>query len=409
MAYDGWLIYGDVELFNISRTAQLAETLGIDTVLVDPAQVAWIESALSGENYDVVTSAPWYDPGYPASAEFAGVLPLSITGLDDSTLQASTTEYITAGGSAGRARNATLPIVAKVAVVASTARGADFGKRWLDRVLAGGGARQFCSGSRMDYFRWPDAAAPKAHRRDVSLTRGTSVVSKRSNTCSHTWIVTYTWTANDPFEYSDEESRVVDLGTEDVSGALTTGSLAMVEEPCPVFDYSPLYDPLYPTLVAPPTVPEFLPEGWTLIPGVTFTRFWARVDTVEPSSLNVVPVVTLNTDVEARMVRVSIWPSDSDPDDLCNPLWQAIISYLPAGLDFVIDGEQEVAYAWDGYSAQVRRTDGLVFGPDGVPVGWSAFSDPTSLLVTLDIISDSGESEGAGTVRASLGLVAKSD
>jgi hypothetical protein len=414
MAYDGWLTYGDVELFNLSRTTQLAEALGIDAVWTDPAQVAWIETALDGEDYDLITAAPWYDADYPASGEFAGVMPLSISGLDDSTLEATITEFITPGGSAGTARNATLPIVAKVAIIASTARGADFGKRWLDRVLTGSGERQFCSGSQMRYFRWPDTAAPQAHRRDVSLTRGTKVVSKRVNSCSHTWIVTFTWTAGDPFEYGDDEPRVTNLGSLDVEApvgapAITSGSLELVEEPCPVFDYSPLYDPLYPTLVVPPVVPTFYPEGWYLVPGAFFTRHWARIETVEPSSLAVVPIVTLTTDIDIRMIRVSFWPNASDTDDMCDPLWEAIISYLPAGLDFVLDGEQSVAYAWDGVSEQVRRTDSLVYGAEAVPVDWASFNDTDGLLVTLDIIREEEDAFPPGDVRASVSLVPKSD
>lgn len=409
MAYDGWLTYGDVELFNLSRTAQLAEVLGIDTVLTDPDRVAWIEDALDGDDYDLVSSAPWYDPEYPASGEFAGIMPLSVSGLDDSTFEASTVEYITAGGSSNAGRHATLSIPVKVAVLASTARGADFGKRWLDRVLAGGGARKFCAGSTIRYFRWADAAAPQAHRNDVALTRSTNVVRKNVNHCSHTWIVTFTWTANDPFEYGDEIEQFTELGGVVTGDAVTeSGDLRLAEDSCPVYDYSPLFDPLYPSLVAPPSVPTFYPQGWYLVPGAMMTRYWARTTPVEPSSLRLVPVITLTTDSPVRMVRVSVWPATSEPDDLCEPLWAGVISYLPAGLDFVIDGEQEAAYAWDGYSPRVRRTDSLLFGNSGVPVAWDSLSDPNGLLVTLDITDVDGEAPDA-EVRVALSLVPKSD
>jgi hypothetical protein len=577
MAYDGWIEFGGAELINLSRTAQLADALGIDTVWTEPDTVAWIQDALGGTDYDVITSAPWYDAGYPASAEFAGIVPLSIVGLDDSTLEASTVEYITSGGSSNKPRNKTLPLVANVAVVASTPRGADYGKRWLDRMLRGGGARTFCAGSDLRYFRWAqrdgEDAPPQAHRRDVTLTRGTSVTRKRATHCSATWMTTFTWTANDPFEYGDEELMFTDLGGEIVnlidngffetdasfwhvgseiddtftrdtsefysgvaSGKFETtagsglfypdevpgtvgepspygndfalsfrtkgtpgnrlrvqwirlnggtvfadlivdpltadwqhvtlvgsipegtdfwsvyplframdggtvwvddvvvvpglvpkgpedlgpgvlspsvtesGSLALVEVECPAYDYSPIYDPLYPALVPSPTAPEFYPDGWDLLPGVTIDRFWARIVSVEPSEFNVVPVLTLTTDEDARMVRVSIWPSTADEGDFCDPLWTAIVTYLPAGLDFVIDGEQEASYAWDGVSPAVRRTDSLVFGTGANPISWTAFNDPVGLLVTLDIMSGgSGDYDGGGTVRAALSLVPKSD
>lgn len=414
MAYDGWVEFNDVELINLSRTAQLAEALGIDTLWTDPESVQWIEDSLGGVDYDLITAAPWYDAGHPASSEFAGIVPLSIAGLDDSTLTASTIEYVTDGGSSGRARNTTLPIVANVALVASTDRGADYGKRWLDKTLRAGGARTFCSGSEMRYFQFSPGETgvepPVAHRRDVSLTRGTSVTRKHQTSCSATWIVPFTWTANDPFEYGEEIAQFTDLGGAVAGpGVDSSGSLALTEIPCGEYDYSPIYDPLYPALVPSPTAPDFYPEGWALLPGMTFDRFWARLDPVEPSALNVVPVVTLTTDVDARFVRVSIWPAASSTDDLCDPLWVAIVSYLPAGMDFVIDGEQKASYV--DVPPIVRRTDSLVYGAAARPIQWTSLNDPDGLLVTLDIMDDSGSGDydGGGTVRAALSFVPKSD
>lgn len=414
MAYDGWIQFNGQELINLSRTAQLAETLGIDTLWTDPASVQWIQVALGGVDYDRIAEAPWHDPGYPASAEFAGLVPLALAGLDDSTLEAATVEYITSGGSSGKGRNATLPIVASVAIIASTSRGADFGKRWMDRMLRAGGAQQFCVGSELRYFISAqgegEPAPPQGHRRDVSLTRGASVTRKRSTSCSAAWLVTYTWTANDPFEYGDEQPQFTELGGAVTGPAVvTSGSVALVETPCPEYNYTPIYDPLYPALVAPPEAPDFYPEGWALSTGMTFDRFWVTLDPLEPSALHVVPVVTLTTDFDARMVRVSIWPAGADPSDLCDPLWVAIVSYLPAGVDFVIDGEQRASYADTG--TVLRRTDSLVYGTGARPITWSTFNDPSGLLVTLDIMDDSGSGDydGGGTVRAALSLVPKSD
>jgi len=566
MAYDGWLEFNGVEIVNLSRTAQLSSALGIDVVWVTPGAVQWIEDALGGADYDVVTTAPWYDPNYPASAEFAGVVPLAFPGLDDSTAEATTVEYITDGGKSGKKRNTTLPIVASVALVASTDRGAEYGKRWLDRVLRNSGAQTFCSGAELRFFRYKGAGAPVAHRRDVSLTRGSVITRKRSTECSVTWLATFTLTCGDPYVYGDAETVLTGLGggvqnlianpgaevnttgwtrqwpvagddltrdtTEHHSGVasfkivtaagagiyydwipaspgyyslsfwvkgspgtsvkgrlqyetpsttasvpvggapwvpltgswqrvtLTTsiplesyqvlplldvsdpgtyyfddvvltrgeipydvtqinpdptgdiiafGSLALVQESCPVFDYTPVYDPLYPALVPSPTAPDFYPAGWDIADGMTFDRFWARVTPPEPSTLNVVPVITLSTTTEARMVRVSIWDADSPTDDQCDPLFGAVVSYLPPNVDFYIDGEQHASYLWDGFSAAVRRTDSLVYSPDAKPVEWTAFNDPESLLVTLDLFSESGDYEGSGDVRLSVAFVPKSD
>lgn len=422
MATDKWVEFADVELFNLSRTAQLAEVMGIDTVWTDPATVAWIETARgTGQDYGDVGDAPWYDPGFPASGEFAGVMPLSMPGLDDSTAEASTIEYITDGGSSGKTRNKTLTLVASVAIVASTPRGADYGKRWLDRMLRGtsGLGRTFCSGSIMRYYRVDGATGSPApdimHRRDVTLTRGVVVTRKRDTYCSSTWTATFTLTANDPFEYSEEMPRVLNLGAATPTapvGApalLSYGSLGMVEQDCPSYDYSPIYDPLYPAFVAPPAAPQFYPDGWDLVEGVNFTRYWARIASIEPSSLNVVPVLSLKTGTAARMVRVSVWPGGSALDDYCGALWTAIVMYLPAGgVELVVDSEQHATYVWDGVSPLVRRADSLAYGPGAKPLSWGSFNDPSGLLVTMDVMVGAAYS-GGGTIRAEFSLVAKSD
>lgn len=417
MATDEWLLYGQRELINLSRTAQLAEVLGIDMLWTMPDDVAWIEAATGGIDYGVIEQAPWYDPGFPASAEFAGLVPLSFNGLGDSTREASTIEYITDGGSAGRARNKTLPIVASVAVLASTERGAEFGKAWLDRVLAGSGARQFCSGSDLYFFAYDgedsDEVPPLLHYRDVSLSRGTSITRKRSNHCSVMLTLTFTLTANDPFMYGIPVTLFQNFGGGSITPVephtISSGSVSMIEVPCPVYDYTPIYDPLYPALVAPPTAPDFYPDGWNLPEGREFTRYWTRQSPLHPTSLSLVPQITLTSNVEARMVRVSVWPSTADVDETCEPLWQAIITYMPAVLQFIIDGEQRAPYAWDGGSPRVRRTDSLVYGAGARPLDWTAFNDPSGYLVTLDLMKKGSTVEGDGTLRMEFSLVSKSD
>lgn len=579
MGYDGWVEFGDRELFNISRTAQLAESLGIDTVWTEPESVQWIQDALAGEDYGFVSAAPWYDDGHPPSAEFAGLLPLSLTGLDDSTMESTPVEYVTDGGNPGRTRNTTLPLVANVAIVASTNRGADFGKRWLDRVLRGSLAKtDTCSGLDLRYFQFVqgegDGAPPQVHRRNVKATRGTSVTRKHRTDCSVTWFVTFTLTAADPYEYGEPEPVLDGLGgvfptsrknlitnpsfevdtanwvsspgnvpsrgggtgvhnasrtgnfflrlttaesgpgghvadtsaasvvagtdytfsiyarasvgiypsllwrdsdgaiissspgtatipgwhadpapwprlsvtgtaparaasvdvmvwfapgvtsgvSIDIDGAmlhegpLSTnpvsdyGVEAMTEQQCPVYNYDPIYDPLNPALIEAPTAPDLLPTGWGIEEGMTFNRYWAVVPSPEPNALSVVPRITLTTEEAARFVRVSIWDAETDSRfDQCGALFSAVVSYLPPGVEFVIDGEQEAVYTWDGFSPAVRRADSLVYDPDARPVQWESLNGPQEFLVTMDLFTEGAVEQGGGEVRMALDLIPKSD
>lgn len=409
MAYDGWIEFGGIELVNLSRTAQLAETLGIDTVWTDPTSVAWIETALGGVDYDLLTAAPWYDAGFPASAEFAGIVPLAVQGLDDSTLTGSTTEYIGDGGYTAKARNTTGSIVASAAIVASTERGAEYGKRWLDKVLRGEGDGMFCAGDEMRYFRYSGSDSdipPVAHRRNVRTTRGVSITKKRVSDCSSTWLLTFTLTANDPYEYGESVTLVTDMGNGGDAG-LGSGHLELSAVGCPVYDYSPIYDPTYPALAPAPAVPNFYPDGWGIAEGTAFERYWVRVAPSEPGMLNSVPVITLSTATDARFVRVSVMDPAVPEDSQCDALFTVIVSYLPAGRTFVIDGEQKAAYVTE----PTRRTDSLVYGPDAAPVQWTSFSDPSGLLIAVDLFAaDTGTGyAGDGTVRMDFALVPKSD
>ncbi|MET7572954.1 hypothetical protein ABZT04_31335 [Streptomyces sp. NPDC005492] len=45
--------------------------------------------------------APWYDPNVPASEDFAGLLVLSMDGIDDYPVKRSVTNAVTGGGVLG--------------------------------------------------------------------------------------------------------------------------------------------------------------------------------------------------------------------------------------------------------------------------------------------------------------------
>lgn len=428
MAYEGWLEFNGVEVFNIGRTVALSRTLGITAVRVRESSVGWIEMSMddpgfgysafgvdpfgygdAGEvDYRRIEEAPWYDASHPASREFAGFLPLDVRGLEGSTHAAEVTEYITHGGHSGVGRNATLSIVANTVIVASTERGAEFGLKWLDRVLTPKSTGVFAVGHDLTYFRYAKAHAPKAHRRNVRMTRGTSVTMKRNTSCYSLWKATFTLTAGDPFEYGEPEERVAGLGGPTPTGDVTShGAEDLVEEGCPVFDYSPVFDPAHPALIPSPTAPNFLPDGWDIEIGMGFRRRWAKVP--GSTSLSAVPRFAITSESDARRVRLSIWDGSEAPAVQCEPLWSAVVNYLPAGQTFYVDGEREMAYLWDGMTPFVRRADTVLFSPRGGPVEWPSIS-ASNLLVTLDTFSTGGSTyEGGGSIRASMSLVSKTD
>lgn len=404
MGYDGYIEIGGQELVNLSRTAQLAGVLGISALWTTPESVQWIQDSLGGDDYDDITEAPWYDAGYPASGEFAGIVPLAFSGLDDSTRVSEITEYVTDGGATSRPRNGTLSIVASVVILASTDSGAEYGKRWLDQRLRGNASAGSCSGEPLRYFRYNETGAPLAHRRDVRTTRGTSITRKAKADCSVLWFAQFTLTCGDPFEYGELYSFITELSNSAAEGdhVIANGSAALVEGGPSAYDHTPIYDPLYPALVPSPSVPQFYPEGWGFSGGASFSRYWATIDGVSPTSLPAVPKITLQSSTDVRSVRVSIWPASENPSTASpqDALFSAAVTYVPGGIGIVVDGEDQSSYA---ASDATRRADSLVFSPDAKPVDWTSFDTTGGLLVAIDYF------DGFGDLSMALALASKSD
>lgn len=413
MAYDGWMTFNGVEIANISRTVQLATALGVNTVKTPLSEVSWIGPALGETGYNDITEAPWYAVGYPASTEFAGIVPLSMSGMGDSSLERSGVEYVGDRGNSGLARNARQPIVASFVLVGSTERGVEYGKRWLDQVLRGKGG--LCAGVDLEFFRSAGSNAEKVHYRDVKLTRGSTTARIRVGDCNASMTITFTLTADDPFIYGEPVNVVGGLG--EPTGptnpwlATSSGTIDLIEQMCPVYDYSPIFDPLHPALIPSPTAPNPYPASWDIYEGDSFRRFWARTGPIDPTTLDLAPLLKITNIDSARMVRISVWSASEPTTVFCDPLFNAVVTYMPGNSTLYIDAEQQASYFWDGLLNAVRRADSLVFRGDASPVRWDAFNSPDGLLIALDIFEEPGIPgvlRGNGTVRAELQLIPKS-
>ncbi len=285
----------------------------------------------------------------------------------------------------------------------------EYGLRWLNRALRGRD-EDLGAGYTLKYLRHLTPDAPWANRRNVNVTRSPTVSRKRAGRCFHAWTVTFTLTAGDPYEYGEPQRLLTDLGKPIIGGTPNQGIKSLVETPCPSFDYSPLYDPLYPALVPSPTAPQFLPQGWALDEGRAFRRHWIRLAPNEPSETTSVPIIKFVASQEARMVRLVILPDGVAPEDTCAALFTVILTYLPPDIPIYVDGVRKAVYAWDGFSPTVRRCDTLAYGRDGKPVTWTSFGEDVSFTVGLDaMLVGSGIYEGGDTIRASVDMVSKSD
>lgn len=156
MAWEGFFEYAGTEIINVSRVEAYARHLG------------WFKPTFSNDvlmpmlgdrvyRSPLQDDPPWADPDDQASYDFLGVYPLSVDGFDSSSRTSTVTESTTDGGTAGRLRFGTKAFVFNTLLVATSEAGAEYGKRWLERALMGGGpcgpdATEQCFGAPLCYL-----------------------------------------------------------------------------------------------------------------------------------------------------------------------------------------------------------------------------------------------------------------
>ena len=138
--FDGWLTYAGTEVVNLERLmAYVRNGYGPDGATVtSPVEFDGLSEALGDTPYrtPILDLAPWYDPDDPATGDFAGVLPLAITGLDGTTRKVEVADRIGDGGVVGRPRRGPRTVAVSALLVARSDEGVDAGRRWLTDVLA---------------------------------------------------------------------------------------------------------------------------------------------------------------------------------------------------------------------------------------------------------------------------------
>lgn len=430
MSWDGYFRYADTEIINAARVRAYADSLGL----------AWVQGAGTGKNVGAlaallgdeayttpaIDSAPWYDPDSPESGQFAGVLPLSVAGVEDSTRESSVFEFTSDGGNPGRLRHATKAVVFSVALVGVNEAAVEYGMRWLKRALmrrqCAPGSTVSCAGERLVFARHqplddplaaplPEApvlgpgveGTPSAvwltyyqrHLNDVLVNRGPIVNRKRTlGGCNGVvWLVSFTAVAGDAFEYGTPFSvldNMISRIDNNVSPYVSpyAGSWGENTYPyatCPAQVTTPIFDPVFSPFVAPPQAPDLMPAGFTLPTG-TQNRMYAHLpDAVIPLWDEVRPVIRIAAGPnERRMVRVRFFPEGVPLTENCAQVGEFILSYIPPDYTLVIDSEHEAVYAYSGTGA-TRRADSMVFGTiDAKPIQWFGLSCGESYLMTVD-------------------------
>ena len=411
--WEGYFVYDGDEIINVSRTEAYAADLG------------WFKPIFRNDDFTTMLDegpytdpatdyAPWYDPDLEESTEFCGAYPLDVSGIDSSSRRSPVVESVLDGGVPGRVRHATKTFVFNVVLVARTERGAEYGFRWLTRKLLG----SWCSdnlttdqsqGLDLTFLSssptYPDpgvspwvALSPYWRTmKKVVFNSGPTVTRRQALTCDGAvWTATFTGVAGVPFLFGDPRILLLnymDPGTSDpwygpapFPGTADTSSHDFTDEECEVKVWQPIYDPLCPALVAPPSPPTVPlacytpPETWkrrkVVIPQENFYEFTSMV-----------PNMNLYADSEVRNVRIRWYRDpdlDFDPDATpCDYDAEVVVSYIPDGGTFYLDSTLRTCYVVTSMGHR-RRADSLAFSSDGTPIVWPELRCGQQYVMTID-------------------------
>jgi hypothetical protein len=418
MAWSGFFSYGGTEIINASRVEAYAKHFAVSwfrPVYREPG-LSWL---LGDSTYTtpLQDDAPWTDPDNLDSYDFYGVYPLEVTGIEDSTVEATISESVIDGGYVGRARRKTRPVVFSAVLIGASECAVEYGFSWLRKALTGGPCFNqsygSCGGVDLCYLACPpliseegDDDAVTCYARvgrslhQVSTTVGVSVTKKLDmidGGC--VWTVSWTMTAANPAEFGVLHPLVVGFLDPEVDipyvggvippgGAFDEDGNVQTDPVCAVEVFTPVYDPTCTLLAPPPPVPTVVPTCFSFPVNYRRRSFSVPREQI-PLWTDVTPVIAVTTkQEEARSIRIRFYADmfdTGDPsNDPCNFCGDVVFSYIPPSSTLVLDCADRQVYL-DSPGMGRRRADTLVSDSEGNPFEWPEFSCGFGYVVTVDM------------------------
>lgn len=321
-----------------------------------------------------VEPAPWYDPAVPASAEFLGFMPLTVEGTQDNPRGRIVTGAVGGGGVFGPARDQPRTITVTGVVIGSTCCGAAYGMQFLSQVLAGcsGGScdgdcfemYNCCPGEGMTPVQF-NAAHRRTYRR-TSLVSGPTVLGTTSSgSCDRSACaagaelidVEFVLVAATPWAWTDpvpvlEVTPPIGGGGDCIEWCLSSATsgpnscdpAVCLFQAC-VKGGDPCGDPRNP-VPSPPT-PK-VPVGAYCAPLGPERACYDFDISDRPQWASDVPVIQVYSGAtELRNIRVTIYEKQDGTSltcdqvadrNLCNPVQDFLVSYIPARTTVTLDG-----------------------------------------------------------------------
>lgn len=353
---------------------------------------------------------PWYDPSIPASAEFAGVWPMQVEGLDSTPLDRETIEGAVVGGSFGVDRIPPRVITVEALLIARSPAGLRYGVEWLGSALRGSNCRDGGAPRRLQFLASAPATDDRMTPEEIQLAGNaeTRMVVDVVQTGAleieeyfGTWAleghqptgvrVSFELTAGVPYIWRTPLSLV--SGMQLSTGVERTLRFENVDEYgvlAACGDQSTtLVDPQAAPLV---DIPRPISANATVgtQPLLSRRSTWVLQGGRLPLWSETVPTVVINTgDKDERAVRLQ-WVegiAETDDDVTCNTVGEAMVGYIPAGSRFVLDALTGGASVITPEGRELDATP-VVSGRWGGPWRPPVFACGNSYTLVVDTLRD---------------------
>lgn len=374
MSYEFYLCYGGQEIINGGRTAaMIAAGKGPQGITCQTcAPCPEMDKGLGYDGAYNPADNPWFDPNEPDSADFAGLLVTSITGLEPGAITRTVTQNVTSGAVLGTPVQAAPQVVVTALLMAATCCGQEYGLRWLRSALQGAcGAG--CGGSDLvfldcqpqfsdedcgpvdfeaelaPYFRTMKNAALISGPTTTEIPRG----CPDCYDCGFLQ-VTFTFAAGDPCVYRNPVQIVTDDSFDLVTDCSVTwvnnmdGTANCASDDTCVTAANCATDPNC-VDVAPPSMPTLADS--CVKSCIALAEYQSCFDipaNTFPSTTDGTLIIEIYSgDLPMRNIEVRVWqnPMDLAPSDLpdCDVCSSLAISYIAPNSTLTIDGTTKSA------------------------------------------------------------------
>lgn len=372
--------------------------------------ITWLwEREVAADDYTnpVDDDAPWYDPLVPESALFAGVIPVSVEGLDSNPVTREVTRLQAGGAALGPLVPTEREVAFRVELIGASCCAVAYGLKWLTSLLTRRCTGEACAHSDLVFLDCcPNSLADCAPDVDefrsvlrratgVGLLSGPAVVERRGAGCGScgcyaTMVVEFVLVSGDPRIFGETEAVIAatDLLPEDPGDGCL--DLHWRCEPTPDCDADLVFYDAACGSLPPPPAPQISPS--CMCDPLAVHRLMVPVPAAADEWASFVASFTLTAgslplrNVAFRLFRrtggecgYSYDPTWDDPDTgpgfdplaypPCDIIASLGVTYVPPDTTLVVDGVRRRAYIED-VNGNRYTASRFIYAASGSPFQW---------------------------------------